>query len=79
MLFIKQNDKIKELNKTINEYKRIVETLNNKLVYYYKTTQDIKEYVDKLILDGKKHDLDAILITILIMLREGEEDVNSCI
>lgn len=79
MLFIKQNDKIKELNNTINEYKRIVETLNNKLVYYYKTSQDIKEYVDKLILDGKKHDLDAILITILIMLREGEEDVNSCI
>lgn len=79
MLFIKQNDKIKELNNTINEYKRIVETLNNKLIYYYKTSQDIKEYVDKIILDGKKHDLDAILITILIMLREGEEDVNSCI
>lgn len=79
MLFIKQNDKIKQLNDLIDDYKRVVEILNNQLNVYYKTTQDIKEYVDKLILDGKKHDLDAILITILIMLREGEEDVNSCI
>lgn len=79
MLFFKQNDKIKQLNDLINDYKRVIEILNNQLNIYYKTTQDIKEYVDKLILDGKKHDLDAILITIMIMLREGEEDVNSCI
>ena len=79
MLFFKQNDKIKQLNNLIADYKRVIEILNNQLNIYYKTTQDIKEYVDKLILDGKKHDLDAILITIMIMLREGEEDVNSCI
>lgn len=79
MLFFKQEDKIKELKQSINDYKRIVEILQNKLTIYYNTQQELLDYVNKIVLDNKKHDLDAILITILVMLREGEENVNSCI
>ena len=34
MLFIKQNDKIKQLNDLIADYKRVVEILNNQLNIY---------------------------------------------